>query len=173
MLNHMVGVFRLSPKTFEEVEYSKSATGQAAIIVAGVALLSALRNGTLASGSEERFLTGYFLTTLVWTFISWLFWAMITYLIGTALSGSKATFKGMLRVIGFAYTPLVLSVIPCAGWLVGALWSLASGFVAVRQSFEMDNLKAAMTILAGFAVYVAGSLLLGFLVGRTLPLISF
>lgn len=167
MINRIIGVLRLSPKTFEEIEHSEAAYGQAAIIVGSVALLSALRNGFLARAGGTQFLTGYFLTILVWTFISWYLWAVLSYYVGTLFFGGKAGLNEMLRVIGFAFTPQVLLVIPCAGWLIGMAWSLTAGFVGARQALKLDNPKAALTILVGFGLNVAGGLLLGFLVGKT------
>jgi hypothetical protein len=167
MINRIIGVLRLSPKTFEEIEHSKAAFGQAAIVVGSVALLSAFRNGFLGRGGE--FLTAYFLTTLVWTFVSWFLWAAQSYYIGTLFFGGKATLNGMLRVTGFAFTPQVLLVIPCLGWLTGMAWSLTAGVIGARQALKLDNLNAALTILIGFALNVAGGLLIGYLVGKAIP----
>jgi hypothetical protein len=169
MFGRIVRVFRLDLNTFEEIEHDEAATGQAAIIVASVALLSALSNGFLASRGEGRFLTSFFLVTLVWTFVSWFLWAALANFIGTAFFGGKATVNEMLRGIGFAYAPQILIILPCLGGVVGAIWSLIAGFIAVRQGLELDNLKAALTILIGFVVYIVGSLLLGFLFGRAFP----
>jgi hypothetical protein len=173
MINRMIGVLRLSPKTFEEIGYSDTAFNQAATIVASVALLSAFSNGFLARGVGAQFRTGYFLTTLAWTFISWYLWAALSYFVGTLLFGGKAGLSEMLRVIGFAFTPQVLVVVPCAGWLVGMLWSLVAGFIGARQALNLDNLPAALTILVGFALNVAGGLLLGFLVGKAFTFTGF
>lgn len=169
MINRMIGVLRLSPKTFEEIGYSDTAFNQAATIVGSVALLSAFSNGFLARGVGAQFRTGYFLTTLAWTFISWYLWAALSYLVGTLLFGGKAELTGILRVTGFAFTPQVLVVVPCAGWLVGMLWSLVAGFIGARQVLKLDNLPAALTILIGFALNVAGGLLIGYLVGKAIP----
>jgi hypothetical protein len=163
MFDRIAGVFRLRANTFEEIEHDESATGQAALIVAVVALLSALGSGFLASTGQASFLTS-FVTTLIWTFVGWVLWAVISYFVGTTFFGGKATINEMLRVIGFAYAPQVLAIIPCIGGLVGAIWSLIAGFIAVRQGLDLDDLKAALTILIGFGVYIVGSLLVGFLV---------
>jgi hypothetical protein len=42
MLQRIMGVFMLNADTFEEIEHDQSATGQAAIVVTIVALLSAI-----------------------------------------------------------------------------------------------------------------------------------
>jgi hypothetical protein len=170
MYERLSGVFRLNANTFEEIEHDESATGQAAIIVAIVALLSALGSGFLAAG-QGNFLSS-FLSTLVWTFLGWIIWSVVTYFVGTTFFGGQATVGEMLRVIGFAFAPQILSIVPCIGGLVGAIWSLVAGFIAVRQGLDLDDLRAALTIAIGFLVYILGNLLLASLfsgVGRLLP----
>ena len=87
---------------------------------------------------------------------------MVSYFVGTALFHGEGTLPGMLRVVGFAYVPQVLGIIPCIGAVIGWIWSLATGFVAVRQGLNLDNLRAFLTILVGFLVYVIGSVIIGF-----------
>jgi hypothetical protein len=106
-----------------------------------------------------------FLGFLIWTFIGWVVWAVVTYLVGTSVFGGKADLGEMLRVIGFAQAPQFLAIIPCVGSIVGAIWALIAGFIAVRQGLDLDNTKAFLTILIGFIVYLAGFCLLAFLLG--------
>ena len=49
MLDRVIGVFKLSSNTFEEIEHDQNATGEAAIVVAVVALLAAIGGGVGAS----------------------------------------------------------------------------------------------------------------------------
>jgi hypothetical protein len=171
MFERIAGVFRLNSNTFEEIEHDESATSQAAIIVAIVALLGALGSGFFASVGDGNFVSS-FISTLVWTFLGWIIWSVVTYFVGTTFFGGQATVGEMMRVIGFAFAPQVLSIIPCIGGLVGAIWSLIAGFVAVRQGLDLDDLKAALTIIIGFLVYFLGSLLIASLfagASRLLP----
>lgn len=154
-LKRIQGVFRLNVMTFEEIEHDKNALGQAALIVAIVALSASLGTGFLASYREISFLTGFFVA-LVWTFIGWFLWALSTFLVGKYAFKGEATLPEMMRVIGFAYAPLVLSIFPCIGSLAGGLWALAAGFIAVRQGLDLDDIRAAVTILVGFILYVLG-----------------
>ena len=71
----------------------------------------------------------------------------------------------MMRVLGFAYAPQVLSIIPCIGWLVGSIWSLIAAFIAVRQGLDLDNTKAFLTIIVGFVAIVLISAVLGIIFG--------
>jgi hypothetical protein len=162
MWNRIVGVFRLSAPVFEEVEHDRAATGQAALVVALVAVLVGLGSGLTANFGAGEFLRS-FASSLVWAFVGWFVWAAVSYVIGTSLFGGVADMGEMLRVIGFAMAPLGLAIIPCLGGIVGSLWALSAAFVAVRQGLDIDNTRALLTILAGFVVFVAGYLVVAVL----------
>jgi hypothetical protein len=153
MLQHIIGVFKLDSKTFDTIEKDTSLTGQAALIVVVVSLISALGNGFLALFRDNSFTAGFF-SSLVAVLLGWLLWSAMIWFIGTRFFTGQASLGEMLRVIGFAYAPQVLSIIPCIGGVAGAVWTLAAGFVAVRQGLELDNLKAAITIVLGFVCYL-------------------
>lgn len=164
MFNRILGVLKLDSNTFEEIEHDPNATTQALIIVAVIALISAVGSGLGSSIGGGSFI-GNFITSLIWTFIGWALWSVVTYFVGTALFQGQATIEEMLRVIGFAYAPQFLGIIPCIGWLIGLVWTLAAGFVAVRQGLDIDNGKAFVTIVIGFFVVLIGYALIGALFG--------
>ncbi len=164
MFNRILGVLKLDSNTFEEIEHDENATTQALIIVAVVALISALGSGIGSSIGGGGFI-GNFISTLIWGFVGWLLWSVVTYFVGTALFKGQATVGEMLRVIGFAYAPQFISIIPCIGWIVGLIWTLAAGFVAVRQGLDLDNMKAFFTIVIGFIVVAIGYALIGIVLG--------
>jgi hypothetical protein len=164
MFNRILGVLKLDSNTFEEIEHDENATTQALIIVAIVALISALGSGIGSSIGGGSFI-GNFISTLIWGFVGWLLWSVVTYFVGTALFKGQATVGEMLRVIGFAYAPQFISIIPCIGWIIGLIWTLAAGFVAVRQGLDLDNMKAFFTIVIGFIVVAIGYALIGLVLG--------
>lgn len=164
MLKRIIGVFKLDVNTFEEIEHDSNATGQAAIVVVIVSFVAAIGSGAGASLGGGSFLIS-FLTTLIWTFIGWVIWSAVTYFVGTSIFHGQADLGEMLRVIGFAYAPQVLGIIPCIGWIVGAIWTLVAGFIAVRQGLDLDNTKTFLTIVIGFLVYIVGAIIVGFVVG--------
>jgi hypothetical protein len=164
--NRVIGVFRLNPMVFEEIELDENATSQAALVVLVVALVSG------AGGLLSAALTGNasilsFLSALAWAFLGWLVWSGVSYFVGTSLFGGKATFSEMLRVIGFAYAPQVLAIIPCVGFLIGLVWSLMAGFIAVRQGLDVDDVRAFLTVLIGMAIYAIGYVVISILLGLT------
>jgi hypothetical protein len=155
LFDRVVGIFRLDRICFEEIEHDKNATLQAFLIVVMVSLVSSLGSGIGASLRSQSFF-GSFFVSLVWSFLGWLLWSVVSHLVGTALFGGKGSLIGMLRVVGYAYVPQLLGIIPCIGGIIGWIWSLLAGFVAVRQGLDLDNFKSFLTIAIGFLVYVAG-----------------
>ena len=165
LMNRIMGVFRLNPLTFEEIEADRSATSQAALVVLIVALISAIGSGLAASFTEDGNFLSSFISTVISTLIGWIVWSAITYFVGTTLFGGQADLGEMLRVIGFAYAPQILGIIPCIGAIIGFIWSLVAGFIAVRQGLDLDNTKAFLTIVIGFIAYLLVVFLVGLVLG--------
>lgn len=161
-LERIIGVFKLDANTFEEIEHDQNATVQAAIIVAVVAILGAF-GSSIGAAIGDGSAVGSFFSFVVWAFISWILWSVVTYFVGTALFNGQATVEEMLRVIGFAFAPQILGIIPCCGWFVGLIWSLVAVFIAVRQGLDLDNTNAFLTIVVGFFVSLIGFAILGLL----------
>lgn len=154
MFQHIIGVFKLDSQTFETIEKDSSLTGPAALIVIIVSIISGLGNGFFNTFSDKSFFSG-FIGGVLSVLLGWLLWSAVTWFVGTNLFKGQADLGEMLRVIGFAYSPQILSIIPCIGGIVGAIWTLAAGFVAVRQGLDLDNTKTFMTIAVGFLAYLA------------------
>jgi hypothetical protein len=181
MFERIMGVFRLSVPTFEEIEADQSATVQAALVVAIIAILNGISAyfavraaGPALAQLEEQFggelpvpldlpalsPVGALLNAIIGAFLAWIIWSALTYFIGTRLFGGKATMNEMLRVIGFAQAPRILGVlgfIPCLGAilsLVGWLWSLVASFIGIRQGLDLDNGKTAITVILSFLVAI-------------------
>ena len=148
IVDRMKGAAMLDIATYEEVEADTTATGQAAVVVAIVAVASAI--GALRDGGAS------IIGGLVAAFIGWLIWSGVTYLIGTRVFGGTATWGELLRTIGFAQSPgvlLVLGIIPVVGLLVRFavwIWTLVAGIIAIRQALDFSTGKAILTALLGW-----------------------
>ncbi len=157
MLARIIGVFKLDVKVFEEIEHNASLTLPAAIIVVVVSLASGV--GRLFNGAfsaiffHGNFFSGFF-STIFATLLGWLAWSVISWFVGTKLFAGQATIEEMLRVIGFAFVPLVLSIIPCIGPVIGGIWALIAGFIATRQGLDLDNTKTLLTVVIGWLGWV-------------------
>ncbi len=164
MINRIMGVLRLDANTYEEIEHDESATTQAAMVVAIVAVVGGLIGGGISAAMGGSFL-GSFLTTLLNAFVGWVVWSAATYFIGTSVFGGKATMGEMLRVLGFAQAPGILSIIPVCGAFVGLIWTLACTFIAIRQGLDLDNTKAALTAVIALVLVVIVSFVIGAILG--------
>jgi hypothetical protein len=116
--DRMKGAALLHIDMYEEVEADQTATGQAAGVVALVAVAQAI------GGAGEG---GFGILA-----------GLISALIGAKLLGGTATWGELLRTIGFAQTPgvlHVLGIIPVLGGLIRfavAIWVLIAGIIAIR-----------------------------------------
>lgn len=153
MINRILGVFKLDVKTFEEIEHDTSLTLHAAVIVLLVSLVSGLGNGLFNGFINRSFFSG-FLGSLIGVLLGWLLWSVVTWFVGTRFFKGEADLGQMLRVIGFAYSPMILSIIPCVGGLIGIIWAIAAGFIAIRQGLDLDDMKAFLTVAVGALAYI-------------------
>jgi hypothetical protein len=153
MFARIIGVFMLDVKTFEEIEHNTSLTLPGAIIVLVVSLVSGVGNGLFNGFIHRSFLSG-FIGSLIGVLLGWLLWSAVTWFIGTRFFKGEADLGQMLRVIGFAYAPMILSIIPCVGGLIGIIWAIAAGFIAIRQGLDLDDMKAFFTVVVGALAYI-------------------
>jgi hypothetical protein len=155
----MVGAAKLDVNIYEEVEADTTATGQAAGVVALVAVAQAI--GAIGEGTLG--LVG----GLVGALLGWLIWAGVTYLIGANLLGGSATWGELLRTLGFAQAPgmlAVLGLIPVVGGLVRVavtIWILIAGVIAIRQALDVSTGKAVLTAVLGWLVLAIPAVLFG------------
>jgi hypothetical protein len=56
--------------------------------------------------------------------------------------------------------------------VIGGIWSLVAGFIAIRQGLELDNVKAFCTIVIGFLIFVIGQMIIGIILGGFTGLFS-
>ena len=153
----LIGVLTLQPAVFEEIEASRSATGQAVVVVVMASVAAGIGAGLLFGPLA---LVRETLAALV----GWIMWAGVTYLIGARLlpePGTRTDMGELLRVIGFSYAPNVFAIfafIPLLGWgvrFVVAFWLLAATVLAVRQALDYrSTARAAAVVLIGWVLFV-------------------
>lgn len=173
LLPRMLRAARLDVAFYNEVEADTSLNSQALLVVIIVAIasgLGSLLGGLIGGSGLVAAITGLIVGILL-TVLGYYIWAYLTLLIGTRLFGGTADLGEMLRVIGYANAPNALgffSFIPILGGLialVGSLWALVAGVIAVREALDLDTGKALLTVLIGWLVVFIVSLLIGGLVG--------
>jgi len=173
ILNGMIRAARLDKSFYEEVEHDTS-YGQDALMVVILAALSGgvgsflggliLRTGFLRS-------IGSLIVGIITAVIGYYVWVFVAQYVGTRFFKGQGDFGEVQRAFGFAYAPQVLNIlsfIPCIGALVPLvtwLWSLVTGFVAIRQSLDQDDTNAALTMIVSFVVVLIVTVIIGLIAG--------
>jgi hypothetical protein len=168
LMQRIMGVFRLDRQVFAEIEHDESATSQAVIVVAIVAVSAVIGNifGVLFSliGGGGQAMGGLILSLVgafVLAFVNWAVWSVITFFVGTKLFNGQADLGEMLRVIGFASAPRILQIIPCIGGIVGGIWALVASYFAIKEGLDLDDGSTIATVVVGWLVTLALQAILG------------
>lgn len=148
MLENAIRAARLDIEFYNTVENDASLTGQAAMLVAIVSLLSGIGNG-LVRGS----FIGQAIGAVVAGLIGWLIGAFIIDWIGRSFFEGESDFGQMQRVLGYAQAPRAIGVVPFLGW-VALIWTLVATVVAVREGQDFSTGAAIVTVLLGWLVTV-------------------
>ena len=157
MIGRMIRASRLDVHIFEEVEANTSATRQALLVVA----LVALATGIASVGKTGPI--GLFVGVVL-AIVGWALWAWIVHLIGTKIMPSHSTHADwgqLARTLGFAQSPgifRVLGLVPVIGsiiFTVASIWMLVAMVVAVRQALDYTSTwRAIAVVLIGFIPYL-------------------
>jgi hypothetical protein len=103
--------------------------------------------------------------------VNYYIWAYITYFVGTNLFEGRADPGELLRVIGYANGPRILSLfsfVPCLGPMlgfVGGIWTLIAGFIGVREALDLDTGKTLVTVIVGWIIVFIISIAVGLVLG--------
>lgn len=168
----MIRAARLDKDFYEEVEHDTSYSQDALIVVLVVSLIGALGTffSTLFAGNILQAVIA-FVFRAVMGVAAYYLWVYVAQYIGTRFFKGTGDFGEVQRAFGFAYAPQVLNIlaaIPCVGWLISIatwLWSIATGFIAIRQSLDQDDTNAALTVAISALVVFFVTALIGGLVG--------
>ncbi len=159
MMSRVVRAAKLDVEFFNEVEADISLTQEALMVVVLVSLIGSVGSfigGVINQGFVSAVLA--LIAALVTGIATYYIWAYVTYFVGTRLFTGTADPGELLRVLGYASGPQVLSVlsfIPCVGWFValaGGVWSLIAGFIGVREALDLDTTKTLITVVIGWVI---------------------
>jgi hypothetical protein len=151
MLERMIRAVRLDAELYETVEHDASYTREAGIIVVIVAVLNGIGGAILADNK-----IGAFIALVIVGILGWLLWAAIADFVGRSLFNATSDIGEMLRVIGYAQSVLVLSLIPLIGFLA-FIWSLVCLVVALRQGLDITTGKAIVVGIIGWLLVAIAS----------------
>jgi hypothetical protein len=159
--DRMIRAARLSVPLYEEVEADTTATTQALTVVVIVSLASGIGSALAASMNQTGgSIIGGLIGGIISALIGWAVWSWVIYFVGTKIFGGVATYGEVLRTLGFAETPGVLSIlvfIPVLGpllALVGGIWVLVASFIATRQALDISNGKTVGAIIVAIIALI-------------------
>ncbi len=167
MIQRMIGAALFNAETYEEIEADPGAIGQAILVVIIVTICGAIGGviaGLIGDASPVRVLMGL-IGGVVFGILRWAIWVSVLSLVGGMMlrTGSTQTSWAEIgRVVGFAYTPGVLSIFGFVGsfWapfgillaLTIFAWTVAAVTVAVRQALDFDSTGRAIAVVLISAV---------------------
>ncbi len=175
LADRMFRAAMLDSLVFDEIKADRTATTQAVqvvIIIAVIGIISTLvqtLNSTVESAVQPEAITSI-ATSAATAVVGWLLWAFLAYLLGTAVFGGTGSYVEMLRAIGFAQSPSVISIlsvplvfVPVAGAVLGgllgvaaALWVLIVDVIATRQTLGISTGKATIiTVIVSIVMVVS------------------
>jgi len=167
MISRLIRAARLDASLYEEVEADSSLNQEALMAVVLIAAITGVV-GFFASLITGAGIVASLLSLVwgvAWAIAGYFLFAFLAYFISSKLFNATTDFGEMRRVLGYAYGPTVLTLIPCLGWIVAPLWTLIAGVVAVRQAMDQDTGKAIITTIIAIVVVLVIGLVLGSIFG--------
>lgn len=163
MIQRMMGAAMFNADTYEEIEADPGAIGQAIGVVLLVTICGAVGGliGGLLGGAGVVAIVFGLVAGLVFGIVRWAIWVSVLALVGGMMlrtSDTQTSWAEIGRVVGFAYTPGVLSIfsfVPFIGWLfpvVAFVWTLAAVTMAVRQALDFESTGRAILVVLISAV---------------------
>lgn len=159
-VERLTGVLRLDTSAYDEAGADPAALGQAAgVVIAAAAVRAVSAEGGALGGQGIAFALQ---VAALWPVTALLVWAVGNWF------GHPAALGRVLRIMGFAMAPLLLSVVNVvpnewvrvAGALLSTALLIATYVVGVRQSLQTSTSRAAfvclvlmLTIMFAYMVY--------------------
>jgi hypothetical protein len=159
LFNRVIRAAMLDVEFFKQAESDTSLNQEALIVVILVSIAGSIGSfiGGLIGGNFGSALLAL-IVALIIGIVNYYIWAYVTYFVGTQLFQAEVDPGEMLRVLGYASGPRVLSIlsfIPCVGWLIslaGGIWALVAGFIGAREALDLDTTQTLITVAIGWVI---------------------
>lgn len=174
LIDRMIGVIRLDPQTYRDIEHDTNATPQALVVVVIAVIATAI--GALG-GNDDGSIIGQALLAIV----NWIVFSVVAFFVGSTFFSTAQTEVSLgqvLRLVGFAQAPKIigaLAFIPILGWIAGlvaAIWFLVAAVFALREAFDFQTDRAVGTAVVSIVVMLVVGLLIGLVLGVTAGILS-
>lgn len=172
MLANVRRAMSLDRSFYQEVAYNERYSQEALMVVIVAAVLTGIGTflGRVLAGDFGGALIGLIIGVIL-AIVGYYIWSYIVQFVGKAMFQGQATVPQLLRTLGYAYGPTalgVLSFIPCVGGLIaliGSIWSLVCGFFAVRETHQLSDGQAIVTVVVGWLVVFLITMAVGLVFG--------
>jgi len=157
IIENAVRASMLDVDFYNRAEGDTSLNTQATIVVVVANGLAGIGSAIAAESTSVRDLGIAMSLGIVSGVIGWLVWAAVANLVGTRVFKGTSDFGEMRRVIGFAYAPLAIGIIPWLGF-IGAAWVLLAAVVAIREGMDFSTKRSVATMITGWGAWMVTTL---------------
>ena len=166
LINRVLRAALLDREFYKEVEHDPTLNQEALLVVIIVSVFSGI-SAFISSLMIQQFGAAVLglITSSVLGVASYYLWAYVTHYLGTKMFQGEAESGELLRVLGYASAPRLLSLfsfIPCVGpllGLAGGIWALVAGFIGAQEALDLDTTETLVTVVVGwFAILIIGGL---------------
>jgi hypothetical protein len=116
-------------------------------------------------------LTGFLLSPL-YLLASLLLAAAITHLLVLVLVPARREFSTTLRVFAYAYSPLLFTVVPRVGQLIGFVWMLVIAVIGIREAHRTTTGRAVTAVIVPLVVAIVVGTVAALLLAATAVLLT-
>lgn len=166
VLNRLLQAIRFDRDAFVWMDFNDRATGDALIIIAITQVLFLFAGGTSLFG----LVTGLFsvLSALLSTVMFWLIYSGLVYAIAVYLFRGSGHYPVYLRIAGFAFPTLLLTIATTQifgagliGTLVGSLWFLLVVAYGTHYVSDLPLDRSIVAAVLGWAGWIVVATILG------------
>jgi hypothetical protein len=166
VLNRLLQTIRFDRDAFVWMEFNDRATGDALIIVAVTELLFLIAGGTPLFGLVTSFTA--VMSSLLSAIMFWLIYSGLVYAIVAFLFRGDGRYPIYLRMIGFAFPTLLLTIATTQifgndliATLVGSLWFLLVVAYGTHYVSDLPLDRSVVAAVLGWAGWIVVSTILG------------
>jgi hypothetical protein len=167
LVNRVMRAALLDKEFYKEVEVDTSLNQEALMVVIIVSIAGGIGSffGKLFGGEIGVAIQALIISAVVGV-ANYYIWAYVTHFIGTNMFKGEAEPDELLRVLGYASGPRILSLlffIPCLGGILnfgGSIWALVAGFFGVQEALDLDTTETLVTVVLGWvAIFIINAIL--------------
>jgi hypothetical protein len=166
VLNRLLQAIRFDRDAFVWMDFNDRATGDALIIVAITEVLIIIAGGTSLFGLVTGLAS--VLSILLSTVIFWLIYSGLVYAVAVYLFRGDGHYPVYLRIAGFAFPTLLLTIattqifgVGLIGNLVGSLWFLLVVAYGTHYISDLPLDRSLVAAVLGWAGWIVVSTILG------------